>query len=1199
MLKALVRISILVALVVICQGTWALAVTTGALSGYIRAQGGAGLANAKVTVTAPSESSNTTTDTAGHYVFVSLIPDTYTITASKDGYTTLSQPGVTVIAGNTQTVSLVLQPAVKTLGVVTTTAAAALVKPGTTNDVYSVNEASQAKVAAMGGGGSLNQAYSAIATTPGAVVPPGGMGWFQTVYIRGGDYDQIGYEFDGIPVLRSYDNYPQTSANTLGQQELQVYTGAPPADSQNQGLAGYINQVIKSGTYPGFATLNTQLGTPALYNAYNFEVGGGTPDRNFTYFLGSSVSSSAPRAIDQFNGASYQQQYGVPFAKLPCPTPGDANYAACYASGIGPAGYLLSPPIMGDFASYIGDRENVINLHFGIPHSNDSGKDDIQLLYDAQFLNTYIYSSPAEFGFTDPAYQAAYGAPSFPYYSGAPFGYQYTGQVGAPLAPNYQAKVAPAYFPYQPNSVGPFPQFIPLNQQDGTENPNNIVKLQYQKNFGTNAYFRIYGYSDYSLWPEEGPNTLASDYEGYVAYNYFVRTLTNGGSMEYGDQINDKNLISIALSDSTATDYRDNNYTPFGQLLLGTGSPYGPNNFAYVVNAKNPQDGICYNAAGTAISCYSTNALAFSLPSAAAGAPLPTLPASCSGGPCEWYVTENGLLGGGNYAKPNFGVVSVTDQIKASSQWFFNVGAREDRFFYQLSDTNCPAEATAAGCARQFWFNSWDNSYCVLPGGGQLPFYNSADDTAVGSACPKVNGIQTSPAIITNLPNDTESFYVFEPRFGTTFTANADNVLRFSYGRVDQAPNTAFEQYNLLEQNLPSYLGPFFWPVGFTSTTHAIYPPTANDVDLSWEHHFAGTEASLKLTPYYRSTNNQIQNFFLNQKTGFVSGLNVGQQTSDGLEFQMTWGNFNENGLSALLSYTYNNSYIVQKQLGTGGTVYDTINLAIQEYNSFTKACAGVAPNTSTTSLCGTFGGSNAVATYASGVANPYYNAPAQGRLNPSGDYIPFSTIPGGIEAGSGSYEVPHSGALVLNFKHDRWAISPQFQFFAGSYYGDPLSGYGVNPADCTELNASGSVAGDPRYPYGGTGSPYDATSCTGTLAIPDPYTHVFDGLGVFRQPNQFLAHAQLSYQASSRITFVANVANLVDTCFGGSKEPWTVNATHAVCDYGLPGWGAPLPYGANIYNPGSTFQPVAQFPYQEDPDVSPIEAYFQMKISL
>ncbi|HLJ84963.1 MAG TPA: carboxypeptidase-like regulatory domain-containing protein, partial [Candidatus Eremiobacteraceae bacterium] len=134
-----VRIALLAALVLLFQGTWALAGTTGALNGSVTLKDGTPLAGAKVTASSPSESVSTTTDSGGHFTFVSLQPDTYEVTASKDGYDTISQPGVSVFADNTQAVKLVTQASTKVLGHVTTTAASALVKAGTTSDVYSVN----------------------------------------------------------------------------------------------------------------------------------------------------------------------------------------------------------------------------------------------------------------------------------------------------------------------------------------------------------------------------------------------------------------------------------------------------------------------------------------------------------------------------------------------------------------------------------------------------------------------------------------------------------------------------------------------------------------------------------------------------------------------------------------------------------------------------------------------------------------------------------------------------------------------------------------------------------------------------------------------------------------------------------------------------------------------------------------------------
>ncbi len=1222
-----VRIALLAALVLIFQGTWALAGTTGALNGVVTLQDGTPLVGAKVTASSPSESASTTTDTGGHYSFVSLAPDTYTVTASKDGYDTVSQPGVSVFADNTQNVKLQTQASTKVLGHVTTTAASALVRAGTTSDVYSVNAATQAKVSSLGGGGSLDAAYGAIATTPGVVVPAGQMGWFQTIHIRGGDFDQVGYEFDGVPVLRSYDNYPTSTASALGQQELQVYTGAAPANSESQGLAGYINQVIRNGTYPGFGELSLGVGSPTLYNKASIEVGGATPDRNFTYFVGVGGYHQSFRYFDESNGAGLTQTFGTPANRLPCPgNATDLNFESCYAQNIGPGGIAMASPVDSVNVSDVWDYENVINMHFGLPHRNDAGKDDIQLLYDNSYLHNNYYSSASDWGLTTPGLLQNLNAnpftgesgingnppiPVFPYLSGPPLGYQYLGRVGAALGAGVTpaqlaTMVNPVYFAYNPDSTKVSPYFtntgfplaaIPSNQRDGTANPNSIIKLQYQKNIGTSSYFRIYGYNNYSEWPQTCPNTFATTFVGYCPGNYYVQTTTNGVSASFASQINDKNLINLEVGDTFARDYRSNDDTMINELE-GLNRNTGADSFLYAVDAGAPRAGVCYSvgpaaipgapAAGTAISCYSKYAATVGLGAAASGGATLTFPtATCGTGTCEWFAAENGRYGGGNQADPTFLSGSITDQWKPSSQWLFNYGVRFDRFQYKLSDTGGPA--------RDFWFNAWNSSYCVLPGAGQVPFYNAANDTAANSPCGMVNGVQSIPATMTNLPNDTTTYDVFQPRIGGTFTVNPDNVLRFSYGKYTQAPNTAYEQYNLLQQDLASYDANNFWPIGFTTTTHAIRPPTSNNYDFSWEHQTG--DLSFKMTPFLRQTQDQIQNFFLNQKTGFVSGLNVGKQTSDGVEFEVTKGDFNHNGLSGLFSFTFTHSFIAYSPTSNGGSVLSTVNIAIQQYNSYTSACASAAPSTNPNALCGTFGNTNAIATEASGVANPYYNAPVRPLFDLNGNYVPFSTIPGAVEAASGSYETPVTATVVLNYKINRLAISPQFQYFEGGYYGDPLTGYGVDPGTCAAL--AGSVVGDPRYKFGGTGNPFDAMTCTGKIPTPDPFTGNFDNLGAFRAPNQFLAHMQISYDVSSRVALTFNLANLINTCSGGTSEPWTRFANHSVCGYTLPGYGAPLTYGSNFYNPGATFQPELQYPYQENPTIQPFNAYLGVKIKL
>jgi len=531
---------------------------------------------------------------------------------------------------------------------------------------------------------------------------------------------------------------------------------------------------------------------------------------------------------------------------------------------------------------------------------------------------------------------------------------------------------------------------------------------------------------------------------------------------------------------------------------------------------------------------------------------------------------------------------------------------RFDSFRYKLSNTG--------GAARNFWFNSLNSSWCVLPGAGNTPFYNNANDAGLGTnqPCPIQSGVQTVPVHLTNLPNDTVTYNVFQPRIGGTYTLNPNNVVRFSYGKYTQAPNTAYQQYNLLQQDLASYDATNFWPVGFTTTTHQIRPPTSNNYDLSWEHQSG--DASFKVTPFLRQTKDQIQNFFLNQKTNFVSGLNAGNQTSDGVEFELTKGDFNHNGLSGLLSLTYTHSLIKYSALQNGGSVLSTVNIAIQQYNSYTSACKSAAPSNSPTALCGTFGNGNAVPTEttgnANGVANPYYNAPVRPLLDLNGSYAPFNTLPGGVEASDASYETPVTATFVLNYKVNKLSISPQFQYFEGVPYGDPLTGWGVNPATCSAL-AGATLAGDPRYKFGGTGLPFDALNCGSAannpnglatkIPTPDPFTGNFDNLGAFKSPNEFMMHMQIGYDVSPRVALTLNLVNIVSSCSGGSSEPWTRLANNKACSYTLPGYNAPLPFGSNFYNPGASFQPMVQYPYQENPisNAPPFNAFLGVKIKL
>jgi hypothetical protein len=214
-------------------------------------------------------------------------------------------------------------------------------------------------------------------------------------------------------------------------------------------------------------------------------------------------------------------------------------------------------------------------------------------------------------------------------------------------------------------------------------------------------------------------------------------------------------------------------------------------------------------------------------------------------------------------------------------------------------------------------------------------------------------------------------------------------------------------------------------------------------------------------------------------------------------------------------------------------------------------------------------------------IANPYWNAPVQPLLSPTADYATYDIFPGGIGGSASSFAVPYAATFVLNYKHDKFAITPSFQFLAGNRYGSPETTPGIDPnaGGC----ATNPTAVDPaRYPYGGSagGAGFDAMNCNAVITIPNQYTGKFDQPGAFVNPSQFLMNLQLSYDVSPNLTLVGTFANIVNTCFGGSKEAWTVNDSN-VCSYGINNSAGIVEPVGNVFNPGAVIQPFVKYPYE------------------
>ena len=1188
--RGLVALAVLLSFVL--QATLVIAGTTGSLNGVlVDGQTQKPLAGATITATSPTQTAKTTTDGNGRFGFISLSPDTYTVSAEVAGHDTTVLAGITVLADQSRSIALSAAGTVKTIGRVTSRAATELVKPGTTADVYSITADQSAKFAAAGGGGALNSAYSAIATVPGAFVPANQSGYYPTVNIRGGDYDQVGYELDGIPVNRAFDNYPSGPTSSLGQQELQVYTGAAPANAEGQGLAGFVNQVFRTGTNPGFASYDAGVGGPSFYHKFSAEVGGATKDRNFTYYVGLGGYNQDFRYADQFNGAGLTQNYGVFLA--PCSnTFTQAQAPSCYSpsgtyytgntNGNATDGYVLAPYNLGATSSVL-DRDSIVNLHFAIPHK-DGNKDDIQLLYDNNYISTQYYISTNDQGGIAATNLLLGGAPV--YFNG----YQYNGPTGVLAPTNYQALTQVYNYPQSGQPVTAPAGFglpIPADHRDANVNNQGIFKAQYQHNFGTNAFLRVYGYTYYSNWLQVGAQSAYANYIGPVSPDYELSAHTRGVSATFSDQISDKHLLTVLGSYTTASTLRDNNT----QMFNFSGRPGTRSVYGVLVDSSNPTSGICYNGAGVAESCAFGAGAQFATLKQAYNGTIKPATGNCGAGPCQYLVVGNGIYSTYNTVKPKFTSVSITDNYRPSNKLTVNYGVRLDGYTYDGSNTN-------TGPARDFWFNAFNLDHCVDATGAIV-----AKAGAPTSACQA----GTTATNLKNVSAQVNNYNVIQPRAAFTYSLDPSTVIRASYGRYAEAPNAAYQQYNTLQPNLPALLGTAFYKFGFNTPGHQVRPPTSNNYDLSFEHGFKGSDVSLKLTPFLRKTQDQIQSFFLDQKTGFVSGLNVGRQTSQGFEFELDKGNFSRDGIAAKVSFTYTNSYINYNTLSNGSTVVTGINSDIQSYNAYTSFCAAnptdkrcgttsaATPGSNGSAPCYTITGTPDPACAANSVANPYWNAPVQSLIDPNANFATYDLFPGPIGSSAQAYGAPYFATVILQYKHQKFALTPVMQFSAGQKYGAPETVPGIDPAACAGV-AGIAAKNDPRYNYGAPGGAgYDATNC-GTLpgAIPDPATKVFDNIGAFTAPSSFQLHLQASYDISKRATLTANFSNLVNRCFGGTKTSFTVAGA---CGYSVLGTGQ-SPVG-NVYNPGQVVQPVLAQPYEPTFAGYPFSVFVNLKVKV
>ena len=246
--------------------------------------------------------------------------------------------------------------------------------------------------------------------------------------------------------------------------------------------------------------------------------------------------------------------------------------------------------------------------------------------------------------------------------------------------------------------------------------------MQYTYALSQAAYLRLYGYTFYTDWMYTDP-TFAGTGQNVVTFpptaQYQLITHTAGGALDFQDQLNDQNLLSLNGNYTTAGVSRFNNSTAYGGTSpIGYMSKGGTNGFTcYDPTTGKPQ--ICLSSG------YCVAAVVSGKPSCAGAAP--TWVANAAGGPSGFApagspaakagATWNSLWSGNangsfNTVRPRFVNGSLSDQFRPSDKFLINAAIRYDNFTYVLPDS--------LTTATQFFANMTANYTCVFASTNQV-----------------------------------------------------------------------------------------------------------------------------------------------------------------------------------------------------------------------------------------------------------------------------------------------------------------------------------------------------------------------------------------------------------------------------------------------------------------------------------------------
>ena len=449
---------------------------------------------------------------------------------------------------------------------------------------------------------------------------------------------------------------------------------------------------------------------------------------------------------------------------------------------------------------------------------------------------------------------------------------------------------------------------VPDDYRDGRWDTASIGKLQYQKNIGSNAYVRLFGYTFYSNTNRATANGWGNNVSlGVTNYQYEVDSHTGGLEMQFADQLSGAHLLEGMVSYITSNTLRYYNHNYYN-----TPRPAGQQLHEWL--------GVLCNLHECALSRRRSGAVqqvrepgsvrqpvrrrGFGYAGSMRDGDLPASSPACVAG-ASMLLTYLGNSADINAVMPKITDASLSDQWRPSDAWNVNASVRFENDSYDLADTNNPA--------TNFWFAAAQHEFCVNPVTRQPIFvpqppqsiffftpyvaFNCPIDRSTGTPVQTVHPNGTDGILLTNVyPPTYRQLYVRAARLGDLHGQSRYGAARLR-GPLRAAAAKLRDPIQHLQPNLASSLLGFI-PFGYSSPLHEAQAQFSDNYDFSVRASLQGNrrrdEGDARTIAGRPISSTKPSNL---PSLGVSPSFNAGTLRVDGVELLLTKGDFSQERL--------------------------------------------------------------------------------------------------------------------------------------------------------------------------------------------------------------------------------------------------------------------------------------------------------------